>query len=218
MTGQGRLRWLGRLVTLMPALLLAGAGWAGDATWSECNGPDAERRMAACTRLIETPELDPLDRSLAYAMRALAFSMMGQHALSIPDYDAALRINPEFPTALNNRAWALYKAGQASAGIANVERALELAPLSPHALDTRAHIRQVLGDSELALADYKLAMRAGGERMVKLYQCGLQVAGLYDGAIDGVVTGSLTQALAICVERDGCDPLPADEECRKATS
>ena len=112
---------------------------------------------------------------------------------ALSDYDAALKIKPDFPLALNNRAWAYYKLGRPSDGVADVERALELSPGSPYALDTRAHIRQAQGDAKAALADYDLAMRVGGERIVRMYQCGLRSQGLYFGALDGVYSSAVGQ-------------------------
>ncbi|MEI9901111.1 MAG: tetratricopeptide repeat protein [Hyphomicrobium sp.] len=80
--------------------------------------------------------------------RRLAYSLLGKFEEAIADYDAALKIRPDFPLALNNRAWAYYKLGRPSDGIADVERALSLSPGSPYALDTRAHIHQAQGRSE----------------------------------------------------------------------
>ena len=54
--------------------------------------------------------------------------------------------------------------------------------------------------------------------MIKLYQCGLTEARLYNGEIDGNLRPELTQALEQCVHDKSCDPLPADEQCRAATS
>ena len=42
----------------------------------------------------------------------------------LADYDAALKIKPDFPLALNNRAWAYYKLGRPEDGVADVEKAL----------------------------------------------------------------------------------------------
>jgi tetratricopeptide (TPR) repeat protein len=191
--------WL--LAAMAMAGLLASAGRAGTAEpgAGDCFSDDNERRISGCSRLIETPGATAGELALAYAMRALAYSLKGRYELALPDYDAAIKAQPDFAIALNNRAWALYKSGRAEAGLADVERALELSPHSPHALDTRAHIRQAGGESELALADYELAMRFGGEHMVKLYQCGLQAAGLYSGDVDGLYTRALREALEACV-------------------
>lgn len=198
---------------------LAGAGTprAADAA-TDCFSDDNERRIEGCSELIARPDIGQEDLSLAYAMRALAFSLKGNYASALSDYDQAIRINPTFAVALNNRAWALYKAGRGTEGLRDVERSLSLSPGSSHALDTRAHIRQQQGDITGALADYEMAMVQGGERLIKLYQCGLQAKGLYDGKIDGRYTTPVRLALEACVRDRTCDPLPPDEECRATTS
>ena len=159
-----------------------------------------------------------VDLALAYSARALAFSVQGQYDRAIPDYDASLKLDPNSAIALNNRAWAYFKSGQPERGATDVEKALALLPDSPHTLDTRAHILQSRGDSGKAMRDYESAMRFGGEHIVKLYQCGLQAHSLFEGEIDGLYTSTMRQALETCVATTGCDPLPADEECRKVTS
>lgn len=185
---------------------------------AECFSDDNERRISGCTELLGEPGLRPDEQAMAHAMRALAYSLKGSFAEALRDYDQAIVLNPDFSIALNNRAWALYKSGRAADGLGDVERALQLSPGSPHALDTRAHIRQELGEAAAALADYERAMRFGGERMIRLYQCGLQAQGLYSGDLNGVYSQSLRRGLEVCVTTRGCDPLPADEECRKVTS
>ena len=68
------------------------------------------------------------------------------------------------------------------------------------------------------MADYETAMRLGGERMIKLYQCGLQANGLYDGKVDVIYSRPMREAMLACVIKSSCDPLPPDEECRASTS
>ncbi|MDX2259575.1 MAG: tetratricopeptide repeat protein [Hyphomicrobiaceae bacterium] len=208
---------LSTVLGLLAALWLALAPPVAADTAQECFGEDIERRILACTALLATP-LTPAERSFAHAMRALSYSLKADYASALPDYDAAIDIDPDFAVARNNRAWAYYKSGRAAEGLPDAERALELNPTSPHTLDTRAHIRQALGDPDGALEDYLSAMRYGGTKIVRLYQCGLQANGLFDGFLDGVYTEKLRGALETCVRNSGCDPLPADEECRKLTS
>lgn len=185
---------------------------------ADCSGEDNERRIAGCSELLMRPGLDPDTAAVAYAMRALAYSLKGNYEDAITDFDRAISIRPNFAVALNNRAWALFRSGKAAQGEPDVERSLAIQPLSPHALDTRAHIRQQLGQDDGAFADYDLAMRVGGETIVKLYQCGLQSSGHWKGEIDGRYTQELRDALKLCVSSRACDPLPPDEECRKMTS
>lgn len=199
------------------AVVLAPAPVQADTAEQDCFGPDNGRRIEACTELLQLPLL-PDQRSYAYAMRALAYSLQGKYDAAIPDYDRAIDISPDFAVALNNRAWAYFKSGQLQKAEPDVARALELTPTSPHALDTRAHVRQAQGDVAGALEDYDAAMRYGGARMVRLYQCGLQAHGLYDGPLSGIYSEDLRGAMETCVRNPGCDPLPADEECRRLTS
>jgi len=182
-----------------------------------CFGPDSGQRIEACSLLLDTP-LSDMERAMAYAMRALAYSIRGDYQAALPDYDRAIEIRPDFAVALNNRAWAYYRSGNPEAGRIDVEEALRLSPRSPHALDTRAHIRQHFGEREGALRDYRAAMRYGGARMIRLYQCGLQSQGLYQGPLNGIHSADLESALETCVMGAQCDPLPPDEECRRLTS
>jgi tetratricopeptide (TPR) repeat protein len=185
---------------------------------SDCFGEDIDRRIDGCTALIEQRDQSVVDLSNVYAMRALAYSLKGRYSTAIRDYDAAIDMQPDFAVALNNRAWAYFRWGKAATGLPDVEKSLQLSPTSPHTLDTRAHIRQALGDPQGALRDYDQAMWYGGARMIKLYQCGLTEARLYDGEVDGTWRPELAEALEKCVRDKSCDPLPADEHCRAATS
>lgn len=208
-----------KTVVLMIGVVLMAPSLPGRALEGHpCFGADSEQRIEACTELIETPGVAREVLSMAYAMRALSYSLRGEYETSIKDYDRAIVLMPNYAVALNNRAWAYFKWGKAPQGLPDVEMSLLLDPSSPHALDTRAHIRQWHGDQVGALRDYEAAMRFGGTRMIKLYQCGLAQHKLYEGEIDGVYTPVVRRALQMCLETSGCDPLPPDEECRSATS
>ena len=198
-------------------------GWAAPAgaastSISKCFNESDERRISGCTDLIENPNIDDGTKSLAYAMRALALSLRGELDASLPDYDRAIELDSSSAMSFNNRAWVKYKLNRLDEGLSDVERSLILGPASPHAHDTRAHIHQARGESRKALRDYERAMRFGGEHLVKLYQCGLEAAGLYVGPIDGLYTRDVRKAMEMCVRNAECDPLPPDEECRAATS
>jgi Tfp pilus assembly protein PilF len=211
-------RLLAIVVVLAVAAGLASPTPARAEAAADCFSEDLERRIDGCTALIERRDQSVADLSYAYAMRALAYSLKGRYPTAIRDYDVAISMKPDFAVALNNRAWAYFRWGKAATGLPDVEKSLQLSPTSPHALDTRAHIRQALGDPQAALRDYDQAMAYGGARMIKLYQCGLTEARLYNGEIDGVWRPELSEALQKCVLDRACDPLPADEQCRAATS
>jgi hypothetical protein len=206
------------LLALIVGLGLSGA--ARSTEGSDCfTTTDNDARLKACTEMIETPGIPPEILSHAYAMRALALSLQGRLEPAIRDYDVAIRLVPEFPVALNNRAWAYFRWGKLIEARVDVEASLRLDPTSPHALDTRAHVSQWEGRVDPAVRDYEQAMFFGGERMVKMYQCGLKAARVYDGPEDGLMTAEVKRSLRICVEMGSqCDPLPPDEDCRQPTS
>lgn len=184
----------------------------------DCFSTDIEIKIRGCTALLRSETLLPDERARIYADRALALSMKGWYAEAVKDYDRSLAIQPNAPIPLNNRAWAYFRWGKPSDGSADVEKSLALDPSSGASYDTRAHIRQSLGNAGGAFADYRLAMRFGGERMIKMYQCGLTDHGLYKGPQDGIVNPELDAALDKCSVDRSCDPLPANEECRVGTS
>jgi tetratricopeptide (TPR) repeat protein len=210
-TGKAMMRLLAIVVVLAVA---AGSSMPASAdAKSDCFGEDLAARVVGCTALIERGDPGEEERSYAYAMRGLAFSIQGHYEAAIRDYDAAIVLKPDFAVALNNRAWAYFRWGKAESGLPDVEKALLLNPASTHTLDTRAHIRQALGDPVGALSDYEKAIWYGGVRMINLYQCGLKGLSLYSGEIDGILRPELTEALRKCAHDKACDPLPPGEKC-----
>ncbi len=212
-------RTTGLVLSAMLSVVVSTIARADVLSTHDCFANDAMMRIRGCTELLQRKSLDPGTRSRAFATRALGLSLIGRYTDAIKDYDSALAIIPDYPIALNNRAWALFKLGRVVEAQPDVEKSLALDPTSPHAYDTRAHVRQALGQRSAALKDYNLAMRLGGPKMVKLYQCGLQGSGHYIGAVTGIITEQLKLALKECVTAaTQCDPLPPDEECKIATS
>jgi tetratricopeptide (TPR) repeat protein len=213
-------RSAGWIATLALATAVAATAQADDAATSltDCFGKDSPRRIEGCTALIEGGVVGQYQLADVYSQRALAYSLKGDYATAIKDYDVAIEMRPNFAVALNNRAWAYFRWGKADIALPDVEKSLRLEPTAAHSLDTRAHIRQVKGDPKGALNDYTKAMYFGGREMIKLYQCGLTEANLYDGKIDGIWRRELQDAMEKCVISTTCDPLPADEHCRPATS
>ena len=212
------IRRLAALALVAVLVIVPGRTGATPLEGHECFSKDIMRRIPGCTSLLQQPGLAPSARSHAYAFRALALSLIGRYKEAIADYDKAIEILPDYAVALNNRAWALYKMGRIDEAFPDVEKSLRLDQGSPHAFDTRAHLRHAKGQSEGAYEDYMRAMRLGGPRMVRLYQCGLQANGLYNGPLSGIYSTSLDNALRECVKSTKCDPLPPDEECKAATS
>ena len=151
-------------------------------------------------------------------MRALGYSLKGLFDKAVADYDKAIGSTPISPPRSTTARGPTSSSAARSRAPATSSARCELAPGNPYALDTRAHIHQSTATRQRALADYELAMRYGGETIVKLYQCGLRSQSLYFGALDGVYSSDVKRALHVCINRKGCDPLPGDEDCRPSVS
>jgi tetratricopeptide (TPR) repeat protein len=176
---------------------------------AECANPGPAHSIASCSALIEAPATPPAVRARAYFLRALSYSRLGQYERAIPDLDGALRLDPDFASALNNRANAYNKIGKPAEGEDDIDRALALMPQEPVFNATRGEISQALGDRDGAMQHHEAAMAFGGRLFVQLYQCSLRLAGLYRGPIDGIIRPELRTALRACVDQGSrCPPLP----------
>ena len=82
---------------------------------NDCFGKDSPRRIEGCTALIEGGGAGQSAGGI-YAMRALAYSLKGDYATAIRDYDVAIGMRPDYAVALNNRAWAHFRSGKVDAG------------------------------------------------------------------------------------------------------
>jgi tetratricopeptide (TPR) repeat protein len=190
-------------------VLLATAGARADDS-SDCSGPDPERRIAACTAVIDAPGTSSNARAAAFFRRGVSYSELGRYQRAIHDYDETIRLEPDAAAALNNRAYSYLKLGQPSVGMPDIEQAMQLQPENPIFLSTRGEIAQVLGDREGAMRDHEAAMAFGSKNFVKVYQCSLRLAGLYRGPVDGIIHAEVLTALRQCVDQgSGCAPVPS---------
>ena len=77
----------------------------------------------------------------------------------IADYSEALRLNPDYAEAFNNRGVARKSKGDLEGAIADYSEALRLNPQDALAFNNRGNARKNQGDLEGAIADYSEALR-----------------------------------------------------------
>src|SRR5215475_6423608 len=94
-----------------------------------CDRGSSEASIAACTRIIQDGRTSTENRAIAFKNRGNAYSAMGDNDRAIADYDQAIRFNPNYPDAFNNRglAYAADK-GQYDRAIADFDQAIRLNP------------------------------------------------------------------------------------------
>src|SRR5687768_3727363 len=101
-------RSAGWIAAIALAVAVVATARADDAatSFNDCFGKESARRIEGCTGLIESGGVGQYQLADVYAMRALAYSLKGDYATAIKDYDTAIEMRPDFAVALNNRAWA----------------------------------------------------------------------------------------------------------------
>jgi len=122
----------------------------------------------------------------------------GNRAASRDAYEAALKLQPNHPAALNNLAWVLVESGlDLDAALAAARRAVALQPRDANFRDTLAFVLQRLGRLDEARTEYRrsvdLTSPASPERARLLLRLARVCAELDDWAL---VLDSLTEALA----------------------
>jgi tetratricopeptide (TPR) repeat protein len=115
-------------------------------------------RIAACSRIIDAPQVPVEERAAAYLNRGEAYGNRGDYGSAIADETRALELKASYAEAYNLRAWNYFKSGKPKDGLADAERAVALQPSSAPALDTRAHIYEAVGKRDEAIADYRKAL------------------------------------------------------------
>jgi tetratricopeptide (TPR) repeat protein len=127
-----------------------------------CANADAEAdaRVAACTALIDSGELDGAERAAVQARRGAAHRAAGAVTPALRDFEAALRVDENNADALDGRAAILLASGQLDAAEMLVERlqATGARPASAHFM--QGEIAHARADFGAALSAYDAAIAA----------------------------------------------------------
>ena len=115
-------------------------------------------------------------------------------------FDEAIRIDSDYASALNARAWILYTADYNEDALPSAERAVSLAPGNAWNLGTKGHILAAEGDWIDALDAFKQAMATGDSDWIRKYQRALRDHGYYKGSIDGNYDTATQAALEDCLK------------------
>jgi tetratricopeptide (TPR) repeat protein len=122
----------------------------------------AEERIAACTRLIESGELDEPARAEAQALRGDAHYTADAVTPALRDYEAALRLNENNARALEGRAGILLASGQLDAAEPLVDRLIEAGNASANALRIKGDIALLRAAYTDAISYFNDAIAADG--------------------------------------------------------
>ena len=94
----------------------------------ECRDQDTERQITACTRDIDSGALHGKSLAEAYMFRGRGWSRKADFDHALADFSEALRLDPTFAAAMNDRATVWYRKGQFDRAIEDFEVAVRLNP------------------------------------------------------------------------------------------
>lgn len=146
---------------------------------------EADRAIAACSRLLASSTLGAGERAAIHHLRGTVYLNKGDADRAIQDYDEALKLNPARAATLNNRGLAHSAKGEADRAIRDFDAAIRLDAKYAAAFFNRALAYRMKGDLDGAIRDFGHAIRLDPGDATALVSRGLALAdrGDYDAAI-----------------------------------
>lgn len=147
----------------LTALLLLGLWVTAPAAddVSDCQSPDPEARIRACTNLLKTRKLDGDNRSAIYLFRGIGYARIGSHDLAIEDFGQAMKIIPHRSDPYYLRGVSRAATGKVEGAIADFDAAIARDPNHADALTYRGKALLEIGDVDPAIADFTEAIAKG---------------------------------------------------------
>jgi len=100
---------------------------------------------------------------LIHYNRGTAYSILGNYARAISDYDRAIEITPNYASAYSNRGMAYSELGNQRQALSDFDRAIEIDPEYAEAYINRGATYGKLGDQKHAISDYDRAIEINPE-------------------------------------------------------
>jgi tetratricopeptide (TPR) repeat protein len=176
-------------------LLSAPAFAASEADRRDCSGESSpDRKIAACTRVLEDAKSPSALRVTAYHSRGATYSKKGLYELATADFDEALKLDPHHTNSMGSRGYAYAQRGQYDRAIADFGEVLRLNPKSDRAYNERGRVYLRKNELEAAFNDFDAAVRINPKNVHAQNNRALTLArrGRFDEAIAG-----FTEALKV---------------------
>ena len=121
-------------------------------------GATIPQRIAACDRIIKSGRGTPHERAAAFNNRGGALYYSGKPERAMEDYDQAIKLDPNFAHAYNNRCWSGAVLGRTEQAAADCTRVLKLHNIA-NTFENRGFIYLKRGEFDRAIADYEAGLR-----------------------------------------------------------
>ena len=103
-------------------------------------------------------ELLPNDPIILNSRAWFLHAAYGQHAAAIADYDKAIKQNPNYSYAFNNRGWSKFKNGDTAGALKDINRARKKKPFNPYIYRNLGIIALQRGDTSEACGQFHRAL------------------------------------------------------------
>ena len=143
------------------AALAIGAGLSTPAVaddGQDCKQADADKAIAACSRIITKGAVSGTQLAVAYANRGGANRKKAEPDKAIADYTKAIEIDPKFVFAYNERGVVHRNKGEFDRSIADFTKAIEIDPRSGLAYLGRGISHRSKGEHDKAIVDHTKAI------------------------------------------------------------
>lgn len=151
----------GVAMALLAAVCAAPAAAQNDQNARWCRGEDGaslEQTISGCTAVVDRRTDTPQQIALAYSLRGGAIYYKGDPVRAIADYDEAIKLDPAFARAFNNRCWARAVVGRVQEAVADCDESLRLKPGVSNTLENRGFAYLKMGQYDRAIADYEAGL------------------------------------------------------------
>jgi tetratricopeptide (TPR) repeat protein len=133
---------------------------ASEADRRDCSGESSpDRRIAACTRILEDAQSPSALRIMAYRNRGITYNRKSLHELATFDFDEALKLDPKDTVTLGARGNAYGQRGLYDRAMADLAEILRLNPRAGKAYNDRGLIHLRKGDLDAAASDFEAALQ-----------------------------------------------------------
>lgn len=170
--------------------------------WQLCTDKgqvEPDRRIAACTAVIESGRETKHDQAVAFTTRGTAYYRKRDLDRAIADYSEAIRLDPNYALPFANRGRMYVAKGDRARGIPDFTEAIRLDPKDGHFFSDRGNAYYGTGERDRAIADYNEAIRLDPKLVLPFWNRG----------VADLDAGALAQAVADFSRASELDPKDA---------
>ncbi len=137
------------------------------------DGASPDQRISACTALIESKQESSQQLAITFKTRGTVYFHKGDYGRAIQDYSQAIKLDPRYSEALDNRCWTRATINQLQDALKDCIESLRIRPNFAPTTDTLGFVYLKLGRFDLAISTYDAALKLDPKSPYSLYGRGV---------------------------------------------